>query len=103
MRIVLAGSLAFDYQLRARGFFTDYVLLAHDRLHVGSVHLEAMRRMPGGNSGNIAYSLALLGVSPLVVATVGRDFDEYQASMERLGVDTSAITRMEDDYTAACF
>lgn len=103
MRIMLTGSLAFDYQLRARGFFTDYVLLAQDKFLVGSVHVESMRRTHGGNSGNIAYTLALLGMSPLVVATVGRDFEEYRAALERLGVDTSAVVQVDEDFTAACF
>jgi len=103
MQIVLAGSIAYDYKLNALGFFTDYVVLAQDKLLVGSVRLESLHRMPGGNAGNIAHSLTLLGKPPIIVATVGRDFSEYHASLKRRGIDTSTITWVEEESTASCF
>jgi adenosine kinase len=65
--------------------------------------VDSMRRMRGGVAGNIAYSLALLGERPLVVATVGQDFAEYRAWMERQGIDASGITEIPDEFTASCF
>jgi adenosine kinase len=62
-----------------------------------------MRRQQGGVAANIAYTIALLGGRPTVMATVGQDFVEYRAWLESFGVDTSAITVFEDDYCASFF
>jgi adenosine kinase len=62
-----------------------------------------MRKQRGGCAPNIAYSLALLGERPTVMATVGQDFDEYRAWLDGVGVDTSAMVTIEDDFTSSCF
>jgi adenosine kinase len=62
-----------------------------------------MKRQQGGNAPNIAYTLALLGGRPTVMATAGQDFGQYRKRLEKYGVDTSAIVEIEDDYTASFF
>jgi len=103
VRIVVTGSLAYDYIMNFPGDFKDHVL--PDKAHMLTVSflVDSMRRMRGGVAGNIAYSLALLGERPLVVASAGQDFGEYRAWMERQGVDASGIAEIEDDFTASCF
>ena len=103
MRIVVTGSLAYDYIMNFPGYFKDHIL--PDKVHMLTVSflVDSMRRMRGGVAGNIAYSLALLGERPLVVATVGQDFGEYRQWMERQGIDTTGIVEIEDDFTASCF
>ncbi len=103
MRIVVTGSLAYDYIMNFPGDFKDHVL--PDKAHALSVSflVDSMRRMRGGVAGNIAYSLALLGERPLVVASAGQDFGEYREWMERQGIDASGIAEIEDDFTASCF
>src|SRR4051812_26695773 len=103
VRIVVTGSLAYDYIMNFPGDFKDHVL--EDKAHVLSVSfmVDSMQRMRGGVAGNIAYSLALLGERPLVVASVGGDFGEYREWMERQGIDTSGIVEIEDDFTASAF
>ena len=103
MRIVVTGSLAYDYIMNFPGDFKDHVL--PDKAHMLSVSflVDSMRRMRGGVAGNVAYSLALLGERPLVVASAGQDFGEYREWMERQGVDASGIAEVEDDFTASCF
>src|SRR5689334_20506687 len=85
------------------GYFKDHIL--PDKVHMLTVSflVDSMRRMRGGVAGNIAYSLALLGERPLVVATVGQDFSEYRAWMEQQGVDPSGIVEIADEFTASCF
>src|SRR5262245_32033000 len=85
------------------GYFKDHIL--PDKVHMLSVSflVDSMRRMRGGVAGNIAYSLALLGERPLVVATVGHDFAEYRAWMEGQGIDAAGITEVPDEFTASCF
>lgn len=103
MRIVVTGSLAYDYIMSFPGNFRDHIL--EDKVHMLSVSflIDSMRKMHGGVAGNIAYSLALLGERPLVAASAGGDFGEYREWMERHGVDTSGIVEIEDDFTASAF
>jgi adenosine kinase len=103
VRIVVTGSIAYDYIMNFPGYFKDHIL--PDKVHMLSVSflVDSMRRMRGGVAGNIAYSLALLGERPLVVATVGQDFGEYRGWMEHQGIDASGIAEVPDEFTASCF
>lgn len=103
MRIVVTGSLAYDYIMDFPGYFRDHVL--PEKLHSLSVSflVHSMRRMQGGVAGNIAYNLALLGERPTIAGSVGQDFGDYRNALEIIGVDTSAIAVISDEFTASCF
>jgi adenosine kinase len=103
VRIVVTGSLAYDYIMNFPGNFKDHIL--EDKAHVLSVSflIDSMHRMRGGVAGNIAHTLALLGHRPLVVASAGGDFGEYREFMESRGVDTSGIFEDEEEFTASAF
>lgn len=103
MKIVVTGSIAFDYLMSFPGKFRDSFLA--DQLHNISLSflVDTLKRQRGGTAPNIAYTIALLGGKPRVMATAGQDFSEYRAWLEENGVDTSAIVEIEDDYTASFF
>jgi len=103
MRIVVTGSIAFDYIMSFPGRFKDHIL--PDKIHMLSVSflVDSMRKERGGCAPNIAYSLALLGERPTVMGTVGQDFSDYRAWLERQGVDTSLIREIPDLFTASFF
>ncbi len=103
MRVVVTGSLAYDYIMNFPGLFKDHIL--PDRVHMLSVSflVDSMKRMRGGVAGNIAYSLALLGLQPLVVASAGQDFGEYRQWMTSQGVDASGVHEVIGEFTASCF
>jgi adenosine kinase len=103
MRVVVTGSLAYDYIMNFPGYFKDHIL--PDRVHMLSVSflVDSMKRMRGGVAGNIAYSLALLGQRPLVVASAGQDFGEYRQWMSNQGIDASGIHEIVGEFTASCF
>jgi len=103
MRIVVTGSLAYDYIMDFPGYFKDHIL--PDKVHMPTVSflVDSMRRMRGGVAGNIAYNLALLGERPLVVASAGQDFGEYRRWMEEHGIDASGIKEIPNEFTASCF
>jgi len=103
MRVVVTGSLAYDYIMNFPGLFKDHIL--PDRVHMLSVSflVDSMKRMRGGVAGNIAYSLALLGQKPLVVASAGQDFGEYRTWMTQCGVDASGVHEVVGEFTASCF
>jgi adenosine kinase len=103
MTIVLTGSIAFDYLMSFPGQFKEHILPDRlDRLSL-SFLVESLVRRPGGIAANIAYTLALLGEKPKVMATVGPDYQPYLQELEKLGVDTSTIRTIPDVYTASFF
>lgn len=55
----------------------------------------------GGCAANICFALASLGHRPVLVGSVGRDFNvEYRAWLENAGVDTSAVRVSDTRHTA---
>lgn len=103
MRIVVTGSLAYDYIMNVPGYFKDHILPEKTHMLTVSFLVDSMKRMRGGVAGNIAFTLALLGERSLVLASAGQDFGEYRAWMESQGVDASGVTLINDEFTASCF
>lgn len=103
MRIIVTGSLAYDYIMNFPGYFKDHIL--PEKAHILSVSflVDAMRKMRGGVAGNIAYNLALLGERPQIFGTAGHDFGDYRQWLEDQGVDTSRIVTVDDEFTSSCF
>ena len=103
MKIVVTGSIAYDYLMFFPGKFTDSLIA--DQLESVSLSflVDSLKRQRGGTAPNIAYTLALLGGNPTIMATAGQDFSDYRAWLDAQGVDTSAIIEIEDDYCASFF
>ncbi len=103
MNIVVTGSFAFDYIMHFPGRFTDHLL--PDKLdHISlSFLVDDMDRVYGGCAPNIAYSLALLGEQPRLMATAGKDAAEYVQWLADHGVDTSLTCICGDCFTASFF
>ena len=53
--------------------------------------VDTMDKRRGGCAPNIAYTLALLGERPLLMATAGQDFGDYRRWLEAAGIDTSLV------------
>lgn len=103
VRIIVTGSIAYDYIMVFPGRFKDHILA--DKMHVLSVSflVDSLKRQRGGTAPNIAYNLALLGEHPEVAGTVGEDFAEYRAWLEEHGVGTEHVRVIEGDFTSSCF
>ena len=103
MAIYVSGSLAFDRIMTFHGNFQDHVLM--DKLHMLNISfmVDSMNERRGGCAGNIAYTLALLGEHPVVVAAAGKDFGGYLAHMKEVGVATEGIRIVNDQFTALCY
>ncbi len=103
MKVAITGSIAYDYIMRYPGEFKE-MLLAESLDHISvSFLVDDMSRHRGGVAANIAYTLALLGERPLLVGTAGRDFPEYRAALEKVGVDTSGVRIIDDLFTSSFF
>lgn len=102
-RIVVTGSIAFDYLMTFPGRFLD--VMVPDRMHRLSVSflVHDMRRVEGGCGANIAYSLALLGAEPILMATAGPDAAAYRARLGEAGVDVTHVKLCEGVFTASFF
>ena len=103
MAIYVSGSLAFDRIMTFPGNFQDHILM--DKLHMINVSfmVDGMDERRGGCAGNIAYTLALLGEKPVIVAAAGRDFDSYALTLTAHGLPLDGIRRAEDVFTALCY
>ena len=103
MNIVVTGSIAFDYLMSFPGKFTEHFLPEHMERVSLSFLVDSMDKRRGGCAPNIAYTLALLGERPLLMATAGEDFGEYRQWLEAAGVDTSLVKQVEGKFCASFF
>ena len=103
MKLVVTGSIAYDYLMSFPGKFTEHFLPEHMQRVSLSFLVDTMDKRRGGCAPNIAYTLALLGERPLLMATAGEDFGEYRAWLEAAGVDTSAVKQIEGKFCASFF
>ncbi len=103
MNIVVTGSIAYDYLMSFPGKFTEHFLPEHMHRVSLSFLVDTMDKRRGGCAPNIAYTLALLGERPLLMATAGEDFGEYRQWLEAAGVDTSHVKQVSGKFTASFF
>jgi adenosine kinase len=103
MKIVVTGSIAYDYLMFFPGRFSEHLIPEQlDKISV-SFLVDSLQRQRGGTAPNIAYTLALLGGRPTIMATAGQDFAEYRTWLNGHGVDTSAIVEIPDLFCASFF
>lgn len=103
MKIVVTGSIAYDYLMSFPGRFTEHFLTEHiDKVSL-SFLVDTMDKRRGGCAPNIAYTLALLGERPYLMATAGEDFGEYRQWLDAAGVDTSLVKQVAGKFTASFF
>ncbi|HVR44869.1 MAG TPA: carbohydrate kinase family protein [Thermoanaerobaculia bacterium] len=99
----MTGSIAFDYLMSFPGKFTEHFLPEHMQRVSLSFLVDTMDKRRGGCAPNIAYTLALLGERPRLMATAGQDFDDYRRWLEAAGVDTTLVKEVDGKFTASFF
>jgi adenosine kinase len=103
MSIVVTGSIAYDYLMTFPGSFTEHFLPEHMSRVSLSFLVDSMDKRRGGCAPNIAYTLALLGERPLIMATAGQDFPEFGEWLQAAGIDTSFVKIVPGKFTASFF
>ena len=68
MNIIVTGSIAYDYLMSFPGQFTEHFLPEHMSRVSLSFLVDTMDKRRGGCAPNIAYTLALLGERPRLMA-----------------------------------
>jgi len=103
MKSLITGSLAYDTIMVFEDQFKNHIL--PDQTHILNVSflVPGMSRHFGGCAGNIAYTLSLLGGSPVIMATVGEDFGPYSRYLEEKGLSSEHIKVIPDTFTAQAF
>jgi adenosine kinase len=103
MRILVSGSLAYDRIMSFPGSFADHIL--PDKIHILNVCflVEGLEEKFGGTAGNIAYCLRLLGETPTIVASAGKDFAAYEAWLRHCGIALDGIRRVNSEFTAGAY
>jgi adenosine kinase len=103
MQIFVSGSLAYDRIMNFPDKFENHIL--PDKIHVLNVAfmVTGLTENFGGTAGNIAFSLSLLGEAPLILATVGNDFDHYQKWLTDCRLSMAGIRKVDDVLTAGAY
>ena len=103
MEIFISGSLAYDRIMDFPGYFADHIL--PNKIHVLNVcfNINGLVEKFGGTAANIAYTLALLGEQPGIVATAGDDFDRYERWLAENRLPTRWIKRIPGVLTAGAY
>jgi adenosine kinase len=103
MQLYVSGSLAYDRIMDFPGKFADHIL--PDKIHILNVcfTVSGLTENFGGTAGNIAYNLTLLGEHPLILASVGKDFDNYKAWLKQQNLSINGIRIIPEEYTACAY
>jgi adenosine kinase len=103
MQILISGSLAYDRIMDFPGKFSDHILA--DKIHILNVCfvVNGLTEKFGGTAGNIAYSLALLGEKPLILATAGNDFSQYEDWLRQHDLPLDGIRLIPEELTAGAY
>ena len=103
MTALICGSMAYDTIMVFHDKFKHHIL--PEKVHMLNVCflVPAMRREFGGCAGNIAYNLKLLNEEPIIMATVGHDFEPYAQWLSQCGISSRHIKVMDDHYTGQAY
>jgi adenosine kinase len=98
--IAVTGSVATDHLMTYPGLFAESLVVDQlDKIAL-SFLVDDLEVRRGGCAANIAFGLAALGSSPVLVAAVGDDFADYRSWLERHGVDCRSVHYSATRHTA---
>lgn len=100
MKIGVAGSVGLDHIMTFSGKFTDSLVAGSLEKVSLSFLVDGLQVRRGGCAANIAFGLANLGVTPILIAAVGKDWADYDAWLSRHGVDTGHVLISTEQHTA---
>src|SRR4030067_1683518 len=103
MNIYVSGSMAYDRIMDFPAKCSDHIL--PDKIHILNVcfTVNNMIEKFGGTAGNIAYSLSLLEEKPVILATIGKDYERYFEWLEKHRISTEGIRIVGEEFTAGAY
>jgi len=106
-KVLVLGSLAFDYIMSFKENFINAVSIDHEKeVYQSTITADSRNLHFGGTAGNIAYNLGLLNIAKVVlVGSVGKDFESlgYKDHIKRFKNIELSIDEYDDLFTAACY
>lgn len=100
MPVAVTGSIATDHLMTFPGKFVEQFVEGQMENVSLSFLVDDLVQHRGGAGANMAYGLGLLGLHPVLVGAVGSDFADYEAWLNRHGVDTASVHWSELKHTA---
>jgi len=103
MSALICGSMAYDTIMVFHDKFKNHIL--PEKVHMLNVSflVPMIRREFGGCAGNIAYNLKLLEEQPIIMATVGHDFEPYAQWLNNCQISTKMIKTIDSQYTGQAY
>ncbi|MFW9999876.1 MAG: PfkB family carbohydrate kinase [Candidatus Hermodarchaeota archaeon] len=106
-KVLVLGSLAFDYIMGFKENFINAVSIDHDKEEYQStVTANSRLQFFGGTAGNVAYNLGLLDIAKVtILGSVGHDFERlgYKDHINQFQSIDLLVDVYEDLFTAACY
>jgi adenosine kinase len=100
MRIGVAGSVGLDHLMTFSGKFTDSLVAGSLEKVSLSFLVDDLDVRRGGCAANICFGMGMLGLKPILIAAVGKDWADYEAWLSLHGVDTGHVLISKDLFTA---
>ncbi len=95
--------MAYDRIMDFPGKFSDHIL--PDKIHILNIcfNVNGMCEKFGGTAGNIAYSLSLLKEKPFIIATMGKDYQNYFDRLDKNSIPVDGIKIIHEEFTAGAY
>ena len=100
MKIGVAGSVGKDHLMTFEGKFKESLVDGALTSVSLSFLVDSLEIRRGGCAANISFGMGSLGLNPILIAAVGKDWPDYDAWLIKHGVNTSHVKISEDLYTA---
>jgi len=99
MSILISGSLAYDYIMDFPDSFKNHIL--PDQIHILNVCfvVDNLKKNYGGVAGNIAYTMKLLGVEPIIFSPLGTDGKDYLNYLKKNNLSVDYIKLAKEKLT----
>jgi adenosine kinase len=99
--LLVSGSIAIDRIMHFNGRYSDHIRPEKLSELSISIFLQGMHDAYGGTGANIAYTLALLQESPILIGAAGKDAALYLEKLAHHGVNIKYV--YESDLPTASF
>jgi len=102
-KILVSGSIAYDYIMNFHGKFQDHILPEKTHELNVSFSINRLKESFGGTAGNITYSLSLLKEKPMLLGVVGFDFLKYKKWLLKNNIDYSLVKEFKNDHSSSAY
>jgi len=101
MSILISGSLAYDYIMDFPDSFKNHIL--PDQIHILNVCfvVDNLKKNYGGVAGNMAYTMNLLGMDPIIFSPLGSDGRDYLDYLKKNKLKTNYIKLSKEKLTSS--